>query len=72
MGLPGRIINSSFEFSTDFLPMLVITFLYLILQYFLSRGWIDFLKGRKFRYFELCFWIGFCTLAELVLMGVGL
>ena len=72
MGLPGRIIHSSFEFSTDFQSMLVITFLYLILQYFLSRGWIDFVKGRKFRYFELCFWLGFLTMAELALMGVGL
>jgi hypothetical protein len=56
----------------NFMQMLVITLFYLIFQYFLSLGWLDFLERRKFRYFELCFWIGYCTLAELLLMGVGL
>ena len=56
----------------NFVQMLVITLFYFIFQYFLSLGWLDFLRRRNFRYFELCFWIGYCTTAELVLMGVGL
>jgi uncharacterized membrane protein YeiB len=56
----------------NFVQVLAITVIYLIFQCFLSLGWLDFVSRRKFRYFELCFWIGYCTLAELVLMGVGL
>jgi uncharacterized membrane protein len=56
----------------NFLQMVVATLFYLVFQYFLSRGWIDFLRGRKFRYFELCFWLAFCIITELMLIGVGL